>query len=166
MLETLRAYGAKLLAEAGEQDTVAAALAGYALQVAEEASAGLQTSAGEVAAARRLDAEDPAMRQVLAWAVDHDPAVALRLAVALGWWWRPRGRLAGQYRLLSEVAGPAEPGSDGWCAAQFWLGWAALDRRPICPGRWATSPRPATPCRTGARPGCWPTSWPAGRWHC
>ena len=37
MLETLRAYGAKLLAEAGEQDTVAAALAGYALRVAEEA---------------------------------------------------------------------------------------------------------------------------------
>ena len=86
MLETLCAYGAKLLAEAGEQDTVAAALAGWALQVAEEASAGLQTSAGEVAAARWLDAEDPAMRQVLAWAVDHDPAVAVRLADALGWW--------------------------------------------------------------------------------
>ena len=125
MLETLRAYGAKLRAEAGEQDTVAAALAGYALRVAEEASAGLQTSAGEVAAARRLDAEDPAMRQVLAWAVDHDPAVALRLAVALGWWWWLGARLPGQYRLLSEVAGRAEPGSDGWCAAQFWLGWAA-----------------------------------------
>ena len=89
MLETLRAYGAKLRDQAGEQDTVAAALAGYALQVAEEASAGLQTGAGEVAAALRLDAEDPAMRQVLAWAVDHDPAVALRLAVALGWWWQP-----------------------------------------------------------------------------
>ena len=125
MLETLRAYGAKLRDQAGEQDTVAAALAGYALQVAEEASAGLQTGAGEVAAALRLDAEDPAMRQVLAWAVDHDPAVALRLAVALGWWWQPGGRLGGQYRLLSEVAGRAEPGSDGWCAAQFWLGHAA-----------------------------------------
>ena len=125
MLETLRAYGARLRAEAGEQDTVAAALAGYALRVAEEASAGLQTSAGEAAAARRLDAEDPTMRQVLAWAVDHDPAVALRLAVALGWWWWLGARLPGQYRLLSEVAGRAEPGSDGWCAAQFWLGWAA-----------------------------------------
>ena len=125
MLETLRAYGAKLLAEAGEQDTAAAALAAYALQMAEEAAAGLQTSAGEVAAASRLDAEDPTMRQVLAWAVDHDPAVALRLAVALCWWWRPGGRLGGQYRLLSEVAGRAKPGSDEWCAAQYWLGWAA-----------------------------------------
>ena len=124
-LETLRAYGTMLLAEAGEQDATAAALAGWALRVAEEAAAGLQSSAGEVAAARRLDAEDPAMRQVLAWAMDHDLTVALRLAVALGWWWRLRGRLSGQYQLLSEVAGQAEPGSDGWCAAQFWLGWAA-----------------------------------------
>jgi len=126
MLETLRAYGARLRDQAGEQDAVSAALAGYALRVAEEASAGLQTSAGEVAAARRLDAEDPTMRQVLAWAVDHDPAVALRLAVALGWWWWLGARLPGQYRLLSAVAGRAEPGSDGWCAAQFWLGWAAM----------------------------------------
>jgi predicted ATPase len=46
MLETLRAYGAKLRAEAGEQDTADAALAAYALQVAEEAAAGLQTAPG------------------------------------------------------------------------------------------------------------------------
>jgi hypothetical protein len=113
MLETLRAYGAKLRAEAGEQDTVAAALAGWALRVAEQAAAGLQTEIGEAAAARWLDAEDPTTRQVLGWAMDHDPAVAVRLADALCWWWRLRGRLPGQYRLLSEVAGLAEPGSDG-----------------------------------------------------
>jgi len=34
-------------------------------------------------------------------------------------------RLAGQYPLLGEIAGRSEPGSDGWCAIQFWLGWAA-----------------------------------------
>ena len=62
MLETLRAYGAGLLAEAGEQDAAAAALAGYALRVAEQAAAGLQTSTGELAAARWLDAEDATMR--------------------------------------------------------------------------------------------------------
>ena len=75
MLETLRAYGAGLLAEAGEQDGAAAALAGYALRVAEEAAAGLQTSTGELAAARWLDAEDATMRQVLAWAMEHDAAI-------------------------------------------------------------------------------------------
>jgi predicted ATPase/transcriptional regulator with XRE-family HTH domain len=126
MLETLRAYGAGLLAEAGEQDQAAAALAGYALQVAEQADAGLQTMTGEQDAARWLDAEDATMRQVLAWAMGHDPQVAVRLAGALGWWWLLRGRLPGQYRLLREVTGHAEPGSDRWCAAQFWLGWAAM----------------------------------------
>jgi hypothetical protein len=65
------------------------------------------------------------MRQVLAWAVARDPDAALRLADALGWWWFLRGRLTGAYPLLCEAAGRAEPGSDGWCAGQFWLGWAA-----------------------------------------
>jgi predicted ATPase/DNA-binding CsgD family transcriptional regulator len=125
MLETLRAYGAGLLAGAGEQDVAAVALAGYALQVAEEA-AGLQTGTGELAAARRLDAEDATMPQVLAWAMEHDVAIGLRLAVALAWWWLLRGRLAGEYPLLCEAAGRAAPGSDGWCAAQFWLGETAL----------------------------------------
>jgi len=125
MLETLRAYGAQLLAEAGEQDTVSAALASYTLRVAEEAAAGLQSSTGEAAAGRWLDAEEPATRQVLGWAATHDAALAVRLADALGWWWWMRGRLAGQHRLLEEVAGLAEPGSERWCAIQCWLGWAA-----------------------------------------
>ena len=127
MLETLRAYGSGLLAAAGEHDEAAAALAGYALGVAGQAAIGLQTStAAEVAAARWIDAEDATMRQVLAWAVDHDPATAVRLAAALGWWWLVRGRLPGQYRLLREVAGHAEAGSDGWCTVQFWCYLAAL----------------------------------------
>ncbi len=125
MLETLRAYGAGLLARAGEQDGAVAALGGYALRVAEQAAAGLQTSTGEVAAARLLDAEDATMRQVLAWATEHDAAVALRLAVALAPWWWLRGRLTGQYPLLRDAAGRAVPGGDGWCAAQFWLEIAA-----------------------------------------
>ena len=92
MLETLRAYGAGLLAEAGEQEAAAAALAGYALRVAEQAAEGLQTSTGEVAAARRLDAEDATMRQVLAWAMEHDAAWRCG--------WRSRWRRGG-------AAGPA-----------------------------------------------------------
>jgi tetratricopeptide (TPR) repeat protein len=126
MLETLRAYGAGLLAGAWEQDGAAVALAGYALQVAEEAAAGLQTSTGELAAARRLDAEDATMRQVLACAMDHDVAIGLRLAVALAPWWLLRRRLAGEYPLLRAMAGRAEADSEAWRAAQFWLGETAL----------------------------------------
>ena len=126
MLETLGAYGARLLTGAGEQDEAAAALAGYALRGAEQAAAGLQTRTGEVAAARWLDAEDATMRQVLTWAMHNDAATALRLAVALAPWWMLRGRLVSQRTLLREAAGAATAGSDGWCAAQYWLGLASL----------------------------------------
>ncbi len=126
MLETLRAYGAQLLAEAGEHEAATVALARYAVDVAEKAAAGLQTNTPEEAvAARWLDAEDATMRKVLAWALDHDPATAARLAGALGWWWLLRGQLAARYTLLREINARAETGSDAWCAAQFWLSAAA-----------------------------------------
>jgi predicted ATPase/DNA-binding CsgD family transcriptional regulator len=127
MLETLRAYGAGLLAGAGEQAQAQTALARYALRVAEEAAAGMLTATGEAAAARWLDAEDAMMGHVLARAVEHDPDVAARLVTALGDWWSLRGRLAGQEPLLRELAGRAGPGSDRWCAAQRLLAWTAFD---------------------------------------
>jgi len=122
MLETLRAYGNRLLAEAGEDAGAAAALAGYVLEVTEEAAAGLQTGTGDLAAARWLDAEEAATRQALAWALDHDAGIALRLAVALAPWWRLRGRFVTGYPLLREAVGQAQRGSDAWCAAMSWLG--------------------------------------------
>ncbi|HTU72675.1 MAG TPA: LuxR C-terminal-related transcriptional regulator [Trebonia sp.] len=127
MLETLRAYGAMLLTEAGEDDAVAAALAKYTLRVAEDATAGLTAEGGEVAAVRWLDAEDAAMRQVLEWAMEHDAAAASRLAAALAWWWQARGRLAGQVPQLRQAAGRAAAGSDAWCTGHIWLGQASLD---------------------------------------
>ncbi|HET9968113.1 MAG TPA: LuxR C-terminal-related transcriptional regulator [Streptosporangiaceae bacterium] len=125
MLETLRAYGARRLAETGEQDKVAAALARYALRTARQAAAGLRSGDGELAAARWLDADDATMRQALAWAMEQDPSVALPLALALAWWWLLRGRLVGEYRLLGQAASHAEAGSGGWYAAQIWLGMMA-----------------------------------------
>jgi len=122
MLETLRVFGAGLLARAGEQDDAAAALARYALRVAEEAGAGLEATTTEVDAGWRLDAEDPTVRQVLAWALVHDAAIALRVAAALAPWWVMRGRAAGQYPLLLEAARRAVPGSEQWSTARFWLG--------------------------------------------
>ena len=67
------------------------------------------------------------MGHVLAWAVEHDLDAAARLVSALGMWWVLRGRLTGQEPLLRELAGRAEPGSDGWCTAQHWLAWTAFD---------------------------------------
>jgi len=125
MLETLRDYGAGLLAEAAEQRDDAEALARYALGVAEEAAAGLTSITGEVAAARWLDAERATMAYVLAWAVQHDPDAAARLVTALGGWWMLRGQVANQEAPLRALVDRTEPGSDGWCAAQLWLAWIA-----------------------------------------
>jgi predicted ATPase/DNA-binding CsgD family transcriptional regulator len=122
MLETLRAFGAEQLAEAGEQEAAATALAGYALQVAEQAAAGLETSVGEPAATRLLDAEDATVHQALAWALEHDHGTALRVAVALAPSWLVRGRWASGYQMLAMAAGHAAEGGPEWCTAQFWLG--------------------------------------------
>jgi predicted ATPase/DNA-binding CsgD family transcriptional regulator len=122
MLETLRAYGAQRLAEAGEQPEAAAALAGLALGVAGQAAAGLSSSAGELDAARWLDAEDATVHQALDWALQHDPGTALSLATALAPWWELRGRFAGGYALLSRAAGDTPEGGTAWCEAQLWLG--------------------------------------------
>jgi predicted ATPase/DNA-binding XRE family transcriptional regulator len=132
LLETLRGYGGRLLARAGEDEGAAAVLAGYAVQVAEQAAAGLQASTAEMAAVRWPEAEDAMMWQVLAWAVGHDPAAAVRLTVALGSWWVRRGQLPAP--LLHELAGRVEPGGDQWCAVQFWLGWAAVGSSDLAAG--------------------------------
>jgi predicted ATPase/DNA-binding CsgD family transcriptional regulator len=126
MLETLRAYGAGLSAGAGESAAAAAGLAGYALRVAEDAMAKVADDA-EVAAARWLDAEDATLRHALDWAMQHDTAVASRLAAALAWWWQVRGRMAGQVPLLREAVDRAAAGSDAWCLGHTSLGRASLD---------------------------------------
>ena len=150
MLETLRAYGAGLQAEAGDEDWAAAALAGHALGVAEEAAAGLQISTGEVAAAGLLDAEDATMRQVLAWALDHDAALALRLAVALAPWWQLRGGSQVSTGCCTRWPGAERPAATGGAPRNT---GSALRRSPwpIWPRRWPISPRSATPSGT-ARP--------------
>ncbi len=125
MLETLRAYGAGLLAEAGEQDGAAAALAGYALRVAEAGrgrAADRHRGAGRGPLAGRRGRHHAAGAGLGDGARSGPGAAAGRRA---GRWWLLRGRLAGEYRLLRQAADRAEAGSDGWCAAQIWLGWAA-----------------------------------------
>jgi len=94
--------------------------------LSDHTDAGMQTSAGEATAARWLDAEDATMHQALAWALEHDPAAALRLAIALAPWWHLRGRTVAGYALLTAAAEHAAQGEDAWCAAQLRLGQAAF----------------------------------------
>jgi predicted ATPase/DNA-binding CsgD family transcriptional regulator len=122
MLQTLRAYASRRLAQAGEEAAADAALAAYAAGAAERAAAGLESSTTELAAAAYLDAEDATVHQALAWALQYDPATASRLAVALAPWWSLRGRYKAGHELLSDASRDAAPGSQAWCTAQVWLG--------------------------------------------
>jgi predicted ATPase/DNA-binding CsgD family transcriptional regulator len=125
MLETLRAYGAGLLAETGEEDEVTAALAGYTAEMAGEALAKVHTRTHELDGLRYLDAEDATLRHVLAWALEHDPGTAVRLALTLASWWSVRGRLISRASLLTTVAELADVDSDEWCVAHMFLGQVA-----------------------------------------
>jgi hypothetical protein len=112
-------------------DTLARALAGQQLLVVLDncehvTGAAAQLCAGLLAACDHVRVLAIG-REPLAWAMEHDTALALRLASALGSWWSLRGRLAGQYRLLCQAASGTEAGSGGWCAGQLWLGQAARD---------------------------------------
>jgi predicted ATPase len=127
MLQTLRAFGRDRLTDSGEEPEAAAALAGYALAVAGRAAEGLQTSSGELAAGQWLDAEDATVHQAFTWALDHDPDVALRLALALApWWWLRQRWAAGAADLLRAAAAHSVPGEGSWCTVQVWLGRAAI----------------------------------------
>jgi len=125
MLETLRAYGARLLTEAGEEDEVCAALAGYEAELAGQALAEVYTRTRELDGLRQLDAEDATLRQVLSWALEHDPGTAVRLALTIAPWWGVRGRLVSHAPLLTTVAELAEADSNEWCAARLFLGQVA-----------------------------------------
>ena len=112
MLETLRAYAAGLLAEVGEEAEVSAALAAYAAEMSTAAAVEIHTRGREVAGLCRLDAEDVTVHHALAWALDHDPGTALRLALTLAPWRRLRGRPRGQAPLLAAAAAHAPAGAD------------------------------------------------------
>jgi non-specific serine/threonine protein kinase len=123
MLQTLRAYGQDQLSAAGEEQQAAEAVAMFALSVAEQASAGSQPHDRELDAIHWLDAEDATVNWALSWALEHAPDEALRMAVALGPWWRLHGRMAEGYGRLASAVSRASAASAAWGKAQLWLGY-------------------------------------------
>lgn len=112
MLETIRAYAAERLAEAGETAVLRRAHARYFLGVAEEAEPHLRR-AEQLDWLRRLAADQDNLHTALRRRVEEgDVATALRLLAPLSTYWLLRGvRLegAGPARALLELTGPRAP---------------------------------------------------------
>jgi predicted ATPase/DNA-binding SARP family transcriptional activator len=101
MLESLRAYGAERLAEAGEAAAVAARHTAFFLELAEEAAAH-RTARPWL---RRVRADYDNLRAALDRVMTAgDLDTALRLAGALGWYWSTDHTIEGRQRLAGVLA--------------------------------------------------------------
>ena len=102
MLETLRAYGAERLAEAGEAE----ALAGPAHRLVPGAGRGGRRAHRTARPwLRRVDADYDNLRAALDRAMaGRDPETALRLAAALGWYWWTDRTIEGRQRMAGALA--------------------------------------------------------------
>jgi predicted ATPase len=113
LLETVRAYAAERLAEAGEEERVRAAHARYFLEVAELAEPMLR-SAEQLTWLARLTAEHDNFAAALRSAIaTRDTETGLRLVAALAWFWimRDYETEAGEWATaVQEMAGSAPPG--------------------------------------------------------
>jgi predicted ATPase/DNA-binding SARP family transcriptional activator len=94
MLETVRAYGQERRNQAGEDQALRRAHAGYFLEFAERAEPQLRRR-DQLTWIARLAAERDNLHAALRFAVDSgDAALALRLVAALGWYWTLRSARA------------------------------------------------------------------------
>jgi predicted ATPase/class 3 adenylate cyclase len=101
MLETIREFALDRLENSSERDAIVQSHFDYFMSLAEDAQLGgeVYTTAG----LDRLDAERDNFRAAMRWALDErEPALALRLAGALGRFWTIRAHREG-YRWLTEA---------------------------------------------------------------
>ncbi|MEO3820323.1 BTAD domain-containing putative transcriptional regulator [Plantactinospora sp. B24E8] len=91
MLETIREYGLRRLAEAGEAEAVRRSHATDFLAVARRADQGLRR-ADQLRWLGWLDAEHDNLHAALRWAIGaRDAGLSVGLVAALGWYWWTRG---------------------------------------------------------------------------
>jgi len=103
MLETIRAYCAGRLADAGEADQARRAFATHLAQLAERADP-LLRGAGQYTWIRRLTVEQDNIHTALRWAIDRgEVELALRFGQALGWFWLLRGQRRESAALSREI---------------------------------------------------------------
>ncbi|GAB3426510.1 BTAD domain-containing putative transcriptional regulator [Flindersiella endophytica] len=104
MLETVRAYAADHLAEAGETDAVRHAHARYYTEFVEAVEPSLRTKE-QLRGIARMRADYGNVIAGVRWAVDHQDAdLAVRFGAALMWYWFMQGLRAESSTMLAELA--------------------------------------------------------------
>ena len=107
MLETIREYAAEKLAESEEAEEIRRRHALFFADLAENAYAYRFDAEAEWSERLALDHDD--LRSALDWLESNDPARALALSGALGWFWLSHGHLAeGRDRLARLIAAAAD----------------------------------------------------------
>ncbi|HEU0115887.1 MAG TPA: tetratricopeptide repeat protein, partial [Thermomicrobiales bacterium] len=89
MLETVREFALERLTAAGEADAARAAHAALFSSFVANAQDALWAAASE-ALLNRFEAEHDNLRAALAWAIERDPEMALRLASGMSYFWAKR----------------------------------------------------------------------------
>lgn len=112
MLETVRQYACEQLEASGELESAGRMHAQYFVELGERADPQLRRG-DQQAWYLRLESEHDNLRAALRWLLDHqEPAQALRLAGALGYFWWLRGYNAEALRWLEDglrLASAADP---------------------------------------------------------
>lgn len=140
ILETVRQYGLERLRESEGEGELRRRHAAYYLAFAERLAPALFGGAGGAELMRQLDQEHDNFRAVADWAVSPGGSgeVALRLVVAIHWYWFARGLLLEGWRRANSAldkGGPAAPpGLRGRALVAlgviaFWLGNPQATRR-------------------------------------
>ncbi|MDQ2898022.1 MAG: hypothetical protein M3Y09_20730, partial [Actinomycetota bacterium] len=117
MLETIREYATEQLAAHNETDAIQRRQADYCLALAEAAEARLRGEE-QLVWLGRLEAEQANFRAVLTWCLaTGEEGRGLRLAGALGPFWRRRGHLSLGYNWLARLLAP-NPSETGTTAGR------------------------------------------------
>src|SRR5690606_14543921 len=127
LLESVAAYAAERLAEAGEAGEIRGRHLDFHLAQAERAAAAGLHGAAQGRWLGRLDAEGANLRAALDTAVGGGRTdAAQRLTAALGWYWTLRGRLAEAARALDRSLAPGDEGGAVTPAAAWSRVWRAV----------------------------------------
>ncbi|MEV4188826.1 hypothetical protein AB0J28_46075, partial [Streptosporangium canum] len=133
VLETIREYGLEQLAQRDEADVVRGRHAGFFMRLAETADPYLRTS-GQLRWLVRLSAERDNLSAAIRWAAESgDADLAVRLGVALCWFWFLRDHPPESLDLLGrvlQVRGSTEPRARALVVAAHALATTETISRP------------------------------------